>query len=60
MAKFEEELELLLKCKTPIIEVVTYEWQRLQSTVNVISGNNLTKWKRWKIICAWFIWYIYS
>ena len=47
MAKFEEELELLLKCKTPIIEVVTYEWQRLQSTVNVISGNNLTKWKRW-------------
>ena len=47
MAKFEEELELLLKCKTPIIEVVTYEWQRLQSTVNVISGNNLAKWKRW-------------
>ena len=47
MAKFEEELELLLKCKTPIIEVVTYEWQRLQSTVNVISGSNLTKWKRW-------------
>ena len=47
MAKFEEELELLLKCKTPIIEVITYEWQRLQSTINVISGNNLTKWKRW-------------
>ena len=47
MAKFEEELELLLKCKTPIIEVVTYEWQRLQSIVSVISGNNLAKWKRW-------------
>ena len=47
MANFEEELELLLKCKTPIIEVVTYEWQRLQSVINVISANNLTKWKRW-------------
>ncbi len=47
MERFEEELELLLKCKTPIIEVVTYEWQRLQSITNVISKNNLTKWKRW-------------
>lgn len=47
MAKFEEELELLLKCKTPIIEVVTYEWQRLQSVINTIAGENLAKWKRW-------------
>lgn len=39
MEIFEEELELLLKCKTPIIEVVTYEWQRLQSIINVISKN---------------------
>lgn len=44
---FEEELELLLKCKTPIIEVVTYEWQRLQSILNIISKDNLNKWKRW-------------
>ena len=27
MERFDEELELLLKCKTPIIEVVTTEWQ---------------------------------
>ena len=47
MDKFEEELELLLKCKTPIIEVVTYEWQRLQSITNIISANNMTVWKRW-------------
>lgn len=47
MDKFEEELELLLKCKTPIIEVVTYEWQRLQSITNFISANNMTVWKRW-------------
>jgi AAA+ superfamily predicted ATPase len=44
---FEEELELLLKCKTPIIEIVTYEWQRLQSILSVISKDNLNKWKRW-------------
>lgn len=47
MEKFEEELELLLKCKTPIIEVVTFEWQRLQSITNVIAKENLTVWKRW-------------
>lgn len=47
MNNFEEELELLLKCKTPIIEVITYEWQRLQSILNTIAGDNLTKWKRW-------------
>lgn len=47
MGRFEEELELLLKCKTPIIEVVTYEWQRLQSITNTISKDNLTVWKRW-------------
>ena len=37
MTNFENELELLLKCKTPILEVVTYEWQRLQSTISSIS-----------------------
>lgn len=47
MERFDEELELLLKCKTPIIEVVTFEWQRLQSITNVIAKDNLTKWKRW-------------
>ena len=47
MDKFEEELELLLKSKTPIIEVVTYEWQRLQSITNTIAKDNLTVWKRW-------------
>lgn len=47
MSKFEDELELLLKCKTPIIEVVTFEWQRLQSITNAISKDNLTVWKRW-------------
>lgn len=47
MTEFEEELELLLKCKTPVIEVVTYEWQRLQSVVNIIAADNLTTWKRW-------------
>lgn len=47
MSRFEEELELLLKCKTPIIEVVTFEWQRLQSITNTISKDNLTTWKRW-------------
>lgn len=45
--EFENELELLLKCKTPIIEVVTTEWQRLQSTVNRIAITEMTKWKRW-------------
>lgn len=45
--EFENELELLLKCKTPIIEVVTTEWQRLQSTVNRIAISEMTKWKRW-------------
>lgn len=44
---FEEELELLLKCKTPIIEVVTTEWQRLQSVVNRISNEQMVNWKRW-------------
>ena len=47
MNRFEEEFELLLKCKKPIIEVVTYEWQKLQTVVNAIAGENLTKWKRW-------------
>lgn len=47
MNRFEEEFELLLQCKKPIIEVVTYEWQKLQTTVNSIAGQNLTKWKRW-------------
>jgi ATP-dependent 26S proteasome regulatory subunit len=45
--EFENELELLLKCKTPIIEVVTTEWQRLESVINKISINEMTKWKRW-------------
>lgn len=49
MDKFEEELELLLKSKTPIIEVVTYEWQRLQSITNTIAKDNLTVWKRWNL-----------
>ena len=47
MMRFEEEFELLLKCKTPIIEVVTFEWQRLQSLLNKIAKENLVKWKRW-------------
>ena len=47
MERFEEEFELLLKCKTPVIEIVTYEWQRLQSITNVIAKDNLTVWKRW-------------
>ena len=47
MDRFDEELELLLKCKTPIIEVVTTEWQRLQSMASLISKDNLTTWKRW-------------
>lgn len=47
MERFDEELELLLKCKTPIIEVVTTEWQRLQSMASLISKDNLTTWKRW-------------
>lgn len=41
MERFEEELELLLKCKTSIIEVVTYEWQRLQSITNVIAKDTI-------------------
>lgn len=44
---FEEELALLLKCKTPIIQVVTHEWQRLQSILSTISKANLNQWKRW-------------
>lgn len=47
MDKFEQELELLLKCRTPIIEVVTYEWQRLQTYLDRISGIHMTKWRRW-------------
>ncbi len=41
MERFEEELELLLKCKTSIIEVVTYEWQILQSITNVIAKDTI-------------------
>lgn len=47
MNKFDEELELLLKCRTPIIEIVTYEWQRLQTIIDKISGKHMTKWERW-------------
>jgi ATP-dependent 26S proteasome regulatory subunit len=47
MTHFEEEFELLLKIKTPLIEVVTHEWQRLQSLLNTISSTQMTKWKRW-------------
>lgn len=45
--EFEKELELLLKCKTSIIEVVTTEWQRLQSTINKIAISEMTRWRRW-------------
>lgn len=45
--EFEKELELLLKCKTTIIEIVTTEWQRLQSIVSKIALFEMTKWKRW-------------
>ena len=47
MNNFEEEFELLLKCKTPLIQVVTHEWQRLQSLVSIVSTKLMTKWKRW-------------
>lgn len=47
MNYFEEEFELLLKCKTPLIQVVTHEWQRMQSIVSNVSNQLLTKWKRW-------------
>ena len=47
MTQFEEEFELLLKIKTPLIEVVTHEWQRLQSLLNTVSSIQMTKWKRW-------------
>ena len=47
MNRFEEEFALLLKCKKPIIEIVTFEWQKLQTIVSKIAGENLTKWKRW-------------
>ncbi|MDD3106400.1 MAG: AAA family ATPase [Bacilli bacterium] len=47
MTQFEEEFELLLKIKTPLIEVVTHEWQRLQSLLNTVSSIQMTNWKRW-------------
>lgn len=47
MNNFDQDLELLLKCRTPLIEVVTFEWQRLQTILDQISGLHMTKWKRW-------------
>lgn len=47
MNGFDNEFELLLKCRTPIIEVVTYEWQRLQTIIDKISSKHMTKWSRW-------------
>ena len=47
MKNFDQDLELLLKCRTPLIEVVTFEWQRLQTILDQISGLHMTKWKRW-------------
>lgn len=45
--QFEQEFELLIKCKTPIIEIVTTEWQRLQSTIQKISITEMVRWRRW-------------
>jgi DNA-directed RNA polymerase len=27
--------------------VITYEWQRLQTIIDKISGKHMTKWQRW-------------
>ena len=44
MAKFEEELELLLKCKTPIIEVVSRNDIDCALKSLPFIGNNLDNW----------------
>lgn len=47
MDNFYEELNLLVESKVRLIEVVTPEWQRLQTYVDKISKENTCEWRRW-------------
>ena len=54
--KFKNELKLLIKAKTNVIEIVTYEWQRLHGfLVGIANEFNLNLYM-WSVIGGLKIW----
>ncbi len=47
MSNVEEKLELLIKSDSKIIQIVSYEWQRVQGYVNHVSKALNMNWYSW-------------
>lgn len=53
---YNKELEILVKSGSKVIEIVSFEWQRIQGFVNKVSDSLGYKWYVWSEISGLSVW----
>ena len=56
MRYYEEELETLIKAGAKVVEIVSFEWERVHGFVNYVSEDLNVDWYSWSSVSGLKVW----